>query len=341
MFPSTVSATLILTALISNTAYGGTMQITVPDLDAHVSMFVELPIGMTQRAFRLKVPSAWRPAASMNSVSQNTNPRGEIDTGAFDYEFEARATFDPQSRFEFWQGKLVYAVLYSTTWQVAESDGFLKAADRAGALLVQRFGKPKSTEADDNHRLIKWERDGIAVSLSANRKDPNAQAQPGDFDLAMQDIASHALYAKWANRQPPNPKGTRPLVDLFCTTTVASGGMLEFALTTDTRKLRKDAAERYAAIRKTAMESRGARCETMVTTDSESERQFNRMSSGKHILATYLRYVDGDGMRGVISFLSGDTEHEDAICESFLQGLLKTAKSGECVTGWAVWQHPD
>ena len=99
-----VAAFVLSTVLLSSSGAvsAGTVTKTFPDLEEHVAMFFKFPLGMTQREFRARVPTAWRlsPPAP-REPPQNINARGEVNDGAFAYAFFARGSPYPWIHFYF------------------------------------------------------------------------------------------------------------------------------------------------------------------------------------------------------------------------------------------------
>ena len=159
-------AFLAVVLLITNPVSAGTVTKSFPDLDAHVDMFFEFRLGMTQRAFRARVPLAWRIVPLHQTLKQNVNSRGEINRGWFKYLFVARGTRYPEMSFYFWEGRLVYAELNSHTNRRAEGQMHYDAGLRTAPKLRAKHGSVFRENIGQYQISPDWRSDDVEASLT-------------------------------------------------------------------------------------------------------------------------------------------------------------------------------
>ncbi len=342
VLPRVVAFVLSIVLLSSSgAAWAGTVTKTFPDLEEHVAMFFKFPLGMTQREFRTRVPTAWHIAPPVpGDLPQNTNARGEINKGWFGYAFFARGTYFPWTYFYFWEGKLVYAELDSRTskreFGQAHYDAGVSAAIRFRAL----YG---SGEKYANQVVYSESWNAGQEKALVNVKNFASLPYP-ERPLALLHIVhnkprEYAAWRKWIIRRPDQPPNLGPLVGLYCRSS-SDGDGENILMEIDTRGLTTEKAREVLKLKLKEMTAQGYQCDGDVGNNVVADTEANMHAAKQRQAHTYLYYIDENDLAVTQRFKTANVNIEDSVCEEFRDRLAPALRAtAECVTGTDVWQQ--
>ena len=188
-----------------------------PDLAAHVAMFVEFPLGVSQKEFRVRVPAAWRSLQVHTGFRQNQNPRGEVNAGYFQYRFVARGFDEPQTDFVFWEEKLIRADLSSYGDGSVSGGQYIDAAIRATELLSRKYGRPAHAGSFSGKYSAGWDLDGMTLQVHARNSPPERGTElQGMLSIFLDNSKKYHEADGWMNRFADPQKGTGPVGEIYC-----------------------------------------------------------------------------------------------------------------------------
>ena len=194
----------------------GSVTKTFPDLEGQVRLFLDLPMGMTYKEFRLKVPAAWHPIA-VPRVELVEGFNGPSNNGSFVYRLAAKGIQQPQLLLRFWKNRLVYAYLdYKHRFTLDLDDEVHEASVRRTEELLRRlFGEPKKGDANVNRTSLAWENKAIAVDFEVSDDGTHPL---GDVTLSVSDRENFVGSSEW-QRDADSARGSGPGVTVDCSHT--------------------------------------------------------------------------------------------------------------------------
>ena len=322
-------AILLLTSV---SAVAGTVTKTFPDLEGQVRLFLDLPLGMTFKEFRVNVPAAWY-AVAVPRVELVEDFDGPSNNGWFIYQLAARGIQQPQFYLTFWKNELVFAYFdYKHRFTVGLNDQEHDATvRRIEDLLRRRFGDPERSSTDANGISLSWVQDLVTVRFRAS---DDGTRPLGDMTLLITHRTKYAAASDWRSNAN-DAEGTGPGVTVGCSRTdPVSGFVHSIVETIDTRSLSHRAASRHAKKRSESVTLPGFECKAEAASYQAIDILLNMAKVGQRLPYTYLRFTNEDGFLTSRKFQFAGPDTQDAVCEKYRKRLRRSVrKTATYITG--------